>query len=150
MKSAQLRPVLDVRYVAGSRSGRILAAWPNGLVVVSGNLREGGAPYRCFSVPKQQVGDACAHMNQCVSRFAGRLSDAGPDASFTRVRVSTGSSVCTISSMNMAFSGETVARSPVARREFQDLWLELCLEANALDRGERGLSLARVDDLPDP
>jgi hypothetical protein len=40
-------------------------------------------------------------------------------------------------------------QATLARKEFQELWLDVCLEANALDSGDSGFALASPDSLLD-
>jgi hypothetical protein len=148
VRAAHLRASLEVRYVGGLRSGVILAAWSNGLVLVSANLREGGPPYRCITQPEGSIEQASARILELLKRGEGPLSDTGPDAPFTRLCVQSDGSRTCISSMNLSFAGDLVARSPVARKEFEALWLDVCLEASALDSGGgTGVAPPTVDAL---
>jgi len=82
-----------------------------------------------------------------MKRYEGDLSDAGPDASTTRVCVvSSGTRSC-ISTMNMTYVGDMVSRTSVARKEFKDLWLDVCVEVSALDSGDPGVPLTSLDAL---
>jgi len=146
LRDTRPQPTLEVRHVAGPATGVVLAAFSNGLVVLSANLRRGGPPFRCIAAPAGSVERARDRILDRVKRYPGELSDAGPDASLNRLCVlSSGTRTC-VSTMHMSFGGELVPRSPMTP-EFQSLWLDVCMEANALDSGDPGVALNSLDAL---